>query len=202
MHPSDLSALALNCTLKPSPEPSSGDLMVSQFHAALRGHGLRTSSVRVVDHNVAPGVETDMGADDAWPRIREQVLAADVLVFVSDLDGAHVERGTARARTPRRRQWCRRRRRFTRAVRQGRDGGRGGKRGRCAQGHRRRLQALNDVGFTVPAQGATYWNGEAMHKTDYRDLDEPPDAVTAALATAVANGVHLARMLRDTAYPA
>lgn len=78
MHPSDLSALALNCTLKPSPEPSSGDLMVSQFHAALRGHGLRTSSVRVVDHNVAPGVETDMGADDAWPRIREQVLAADV----------------------------------------------------------------------------------------------------------------------------
>jgi hypothetical protein len=41
-----------------------------------------------------------------------------------------------------------------------------------------------------------------MHKTDYRDLDEPPDAVTAALATAVANGVHLARMLRDTAYPA
>lgn len=116
MHPSDLSALALNCTLKPSPEPSSGDLMVSQFHAALRGHGLRTSSVRVVDHNVAPGVETDMGADDAWPRIREQVLAADVLVFVSDLDGAHVERGTARARTPRRRQWCRRRRRFTPAV--------------------------------------------------------------------------------------
>ncbi len=202
MHPSDLSALALNCTLKPSPEPSSGDLMVSQFHAALRGHGLRTSSVRVVDHNVAPGVETDMGADDAWPGIREQVLAADVLVFVSDLDGAHVERGTARARTPRRRQWCRRRRRFTPAVRQGRDGGRGGKRGRCAQGHRRRLQALNDVGFTVRAQGATYWNGEAMHKTDYRDLDEPPDAVTAALATAVANGVHLARMLRDTAYPA
>lgn len=64
------------------------------------------------------------------------------------------------------------------------------------------FQALNDVGFTVPAQGATYWNGEAMHKTDYRDLDEPPDAVTAALATAVANGVHLARMLRDTAYPA
>lgn len=58
------------------------------------------------------------------------------------------------------------------------------------------------MGFTVPAQGATYWNGEAMHKTDYRDLDEPPDAVTAALATAVANGVHLARMLRDTAYPA
>jgi hypothetical protein len=41
-----------------------------------------------------------------------------------------------------------------------------------------------------------------MHKTDYRDLDEPPDAVTAALAAAVANGVHLARMLRDTAYPA
>ncbi|MBG6179131.1 hypothetical protein IWX62_000306 [Arthrobacter sp. CAN_A1] len=26
------------------------------------------------------------------------------------------------------------------------------------------MQALNDVGFTVPAQGGTYWVGEAMPK--------------------------------------
>ncbi len=62
------------------------------------------------------------------------------------------------------------------------------------------FQALNDVGFTIPAQGGTYWNGEAMQKVDYRDLDEPPDVVTAALRTAAANGAHLARLLRDTPY--
>ncbi len=26
-------------------------------------------------------------------------------------------------------------------------------------------QALDDVGFSIPAQGATYWNGAAMHST-------------------------------------
>ena len=104
MPPTDLSALALNSTLEPSPEPSSGDLMASQFLAALRGHGLRTSSVRVIDHNVALGVATDMCAGDGWPGIREQVLAADVLVFVSPTWMGHMSWGPAGARTPRRRQ--------------------------------------------------------------------------------------------------
>ena len=30
-------------------------------------------------------------------------------------------------------------------------------------------QALGDVGFTVPANGVTYWVGEAMQATDYKD---------------------------------
>lgn len=33
------------------------------------------------------------------------------------------------------------------------------------------FQTLNDVGFTIPAQGCTYWNGPAMGKTDYNDLE-------------------------------
>ena len=31
-------------------------------------------------------------------------------------------------------------------------------------------QALNDVGFTLPANAVTYWVGEAMGSTDYKDL--------------------------------
>src|ERR1700722_13105933 len=53
------------------------------------------------------------------------------------------------------------------------------------------FQGLNDVGFSLPAQGVTYWNGEAMHGTDFKDLDETPEAT--ASATATANGAHLAR---------
>ena len=34
------------------------------------------------------------------------------------------------------------------------------------------FQALNDVGFTIPAQAATYWVGEAMQAVDYQDLDD------------------------------
>ncbi len=63
------------------------------------------------------------------------------------------------------------------------------------------FQGLNDLGFTIPAQGVTYWNGEAMHGTDYKDLDETPEATASATATAAANAAHLARLLRASNYP-
>ena len=60
--------------------------------------------------------------------------------------------------------------------------------------------ALNDVGFTIAAQGATYWNGEAMHGEDYNDLDETPEAVATTTKTLAANTAHLARLLKGTPY--
>jgi hypothetical protein len=63
-------------------------------------------------------------------------------------------------------------------------------------------QALGDVGFTIPAQASVYWNGEAMQKTDYRQLDSIPEPVSRATATAAANAAHLARLLRAESYPA
>lgn len=64
------------------------------------------------------------------------------------------------------------------------------------------FQCLNDVGFTLPAQAVTYWNGEAMHNIDYQDLDETPQATAATTAAAGKNAVHLARLLRGQPYPA
>ncbi len=63
------------------------------------------------------------------------------------------------------------------------------------------FQCLNDVGFTIPAQGVTYWNGEAMHGTDFKDLDKTPEATASATATVAANASHLARLLRGQNYP-
>ena len=76
-------ALVLNCTLKPSPAESSCELLAGQVLDALGEHGVRGEQVRVVDHDVKPGVEKDMGDGDAWPQIREQVLAADILVIAT-----------------------------------------------------------------------------------------------------------------------
>ena len=56
------------------------------------------------------------------------------------------------------------------------------------------FQALNDCGFTVPAQGAVHWNGEAMSGVDYKDLDETPEAVARTTA-------HLARHLVTEPHP-
>jgi multimeric flavodoxin WrbA len=63
------------------------------------------------------------------------------------------------------------------------------------------FQSLNDVGFTIPANGGVYWNGEAMTTTDYKDLDETPSAVASTMATLAVNAVHLATLLKQNGYP-
>src|SRR5690606_13689074 len=63
------------------------------------------------------------------------------------------------------------------------------------------FQGLNDIGFTIPAQGVTYWNGEAMQTVDYLDLDETPEKTAGTTATVAANAAHLARLLKAQAYP-
>lgn len=55
-------------------------------------------------------------------------------------------------------------------------------------------------GFTVPAQGGVYWNGEAMTTTDFKDLDETPEAVATTITTMSSNAVHLAGFLKATPY--
>ncbi len=192
-----LTALALNCTLKPSPESSSSAVLASQILSELESHGVHGSALRVVDFDVKPGVEKDMGGGDQWPHIRSQVLAADILVVVSPtwmgqitsvgqrvlerLDAELSEDGTL----------------LNKVAIVGVVGNEDGAHHITSQ----LFQALNDVGFTVPSQGGTYWNGEAMHAVDYIDLKKAPDETAAATATAAANAAHLAGILAASGYP-
>jgi hypothetical protein len=59
-----LTALALNCTLTTSPQDSSTQLLTDQVLEALSKLGVAGSSVRLVDHDIRPGVEKDMGDGD------------------------------------------------------------------------------------------------------------------------------------------
>src|ERR1700761_2653035 len=78
-----LTALALVCTLKPAPGRSSSDLIATQLLDELARHDVTGTTVRVVDHDVKPGVELDMGDGDAWPGIRAQLAAADILILAT-----------------------------------------------------------------------------------------------------------------------
>src|SRR5262245_58550134 len=62
-------------------------------------------------------------------------------------------------------------------------------------------QALNDAGFTVPACGGTYWVGEAMGSTDYKDLRKPHKETAQATRLLAANAAHLAACLKAKTYP-
>ena len=200
-----LRALVLNCSLKPSSadERSSTQLLADQVLEQLAEHGVESAgSVRVVDHDVKRGVLVDMGDGDAWPEIRRQVLDADVLVLATPTWVGHPSSVAQRVME-----------RMDAELSHRDDEGRPFTFGKVAVvavvgnedgAHKITAdvsQALGDMGFTVPAQGATYWNGEAMHPTDYKDLDSTPDAVASTTATAARNAAHLARLLADAPYP-
>ena len=199
-----LRALALNCTLSPSPAPSSSELLAQQVLDGLASRGVEAGPiVRVVDHDVRPGVELDMGDGDAWPEIREQIMAADILVLATPTWMGQASSVCQRVFE-----------RLDAELSETDDQGRLETFGKVAVGvvvgnedgaHHITgvmFQCLNDVGFTIPANGITYWNGEAMHKTDFKDLPKTPDEVASATKTLAANAAHLAQMLAQSGYPA
>jgi hypothetical protein len=63
------------------------------------------------------------------------------------------------------------------------------------------FQALNDVGWTIPAGAACYWVGEAMGSTDFKDLPKTPDKVEETARMAASNAAHLAKLLKADPYP-
>jgi multimeric flavodoxin WrbA len=76
-------AVIVNCTLKPSPEPSNTEALAQVVAEALEKDGVTVDWVRAVDHDIKPGVESDMGDGDAWPAIRRQIVAAEILVVAT-----------------------------------------------------------------------------------------------------------------------
>ncbi|HEX7202604.1 MAG TPA: NAD(P)H-dependent oxidoreductase [Arthrobacter sp.] len=199
----DLTALALICSLTPSPAPSSSELMARHVLDELATHGVSGTSLRVVDHNVMPGVQVDMGDGDAWPDIRDRILAADILVLATPIWMGHPSSIAQRVME-----------RLDADLAEMDNEGRPIMYGKVAvvavvgneDGAHKTVadtqQGLNDVGFTLPAQGATYWVGEAMQTVDYKDLKAVPEKVAATTAGAARNAAHLSRFLRTSQYPA
>ncbi|MBY0687467.1 flavodoxin family protein [Microbacterium marinilacus] len=198
-----LRALALNCTLSPSPAPSSTALLNSQVLDALSALGVEGEQVRVVDHDVRPGVLADMGDGDEWPKLRQKVLDADILVLGTPTWMGHMSSVAQRVLE-----------RLDAELSETDDDGRPILAGKVAvvavvgneDGAHAIIadafQGLNDVGYTIPAQGSVYWNGEAMQTVDYRDLSETPEKVASTTETLAQNAAHLAALLGEHAYPA
>lgn len=80
---SSLRAVFLNCTLKPSPEPSNTQALSEVVADGLRERGVSVEFVRIADLDVPPGVKTEMGGGDAWPRVHELLLNSQILVIAS-----------------------------------------------------------------------------------------------------------------------
>lgn len=199
-----IKVIAINCTLKRSGgEPSSTDKMIALIGGELAAHGAElTETIRIADHDIKPGVTSDEGKGDAWPDLRRRILAADILLFgtpiwlgqPSSLAKRVLERMDAffsetddRGRMPS----------FGKVAVLGVVGNEDGAHHVTAE----LLQALNDTGWTVPAQAACYWVGEAMQKKDFKDLPAVPENVRGLARSLASNAAHLATMLKANAYP-
>lgn len=199
-----LTAIAINCSLKPSSgEPSSTDAMIGVISGELSRHGVALAeTIRIADHEVKPGTDSDMGEGDDWPELRRRILEADMLIF-----GGPIWLGQPSSIAKRVLE------RMDAFLSETDDRGRMPSLGKVAVAaivgnedgaHRVTadlFQALNDVGWTIPAGGACYWVGEAMGKVDFRDLPEVPDKVRQTAAMLASNAAHLARLLQGSAYP-
>ena len=198
----ELTALALCCSLKSAADPSSSELLAKRILVQLETHGATGDVIRVVDEHIAFGVSINEGDGDGWPALRDRMLAADILVIATPIwmgQPASVAKVVLE--------------RLDAELSESDDEGRlltfgkvaiigvvGNEDGahhviaECAQ-------ALNDTGFSLAANAGTYWVGEAMQTTEYRDLDFEPEKTASATKTTVANAVHLARLLKASAYP-
>jgi multimeric flavodoxin WrbA len=196
-----LRAVALSCTLKPSPAESSSALLGTQVLEALGSNDVEGELVRVADHDVRFGVGTDEGDGDEWPAIRQKVLDADIVVLSTPIWMGQPSSVCKMVLE-----------RLDAELGETDDEGRPSMLGKVAivavvgnedGAHHvtaECLQALNDVGFSHPANASTYWVGEAMQGTDFNDLEKTPDKTDGTTRTAAANAVHLARYLQGAPY--
>jgi len=202
---SDLTALFVNCTLKPSPEQSHTEGLMRISTQIMELNGVTVEFVRALDHELAPGVWPDMrehGAErDDWPALYERVQAADILVL-----GSPIWLGEKSS-------VC------TRVIERlygnssvlneegqyafyGKVGGcliTGNEDGikHCSMNI---LYSLQHLGFTIPPQADAGWIGEAGPGPSYLDAGSggPENDFTNRNTTFMTwNLLHLARLLKD-----
>jgi multimeric flavodoxin WrbA len=199
-----ITAQPINCTLKRSTgETSSTDAMIAVMAKAFEAKGVTIApTLRMADYDILPGVTSDEGDGDDWPGLREKILAADILLFgtpiwmgqassiakrILERMDAFLEETDDQGRMPS----------YSKLAVVAIVGNEDGAHFVTAQ----LAQALNDVGWTIPAVAACYWVGEAMGSTDFKDLDTTPDKVTKTAEMVAANAAHLAKLLQREPYP-
>lgn len=170
---------------------------------ALEGHDVDTEIIRVIDHDVRPGVSSDEGAGDEWPRIRERILAAEILVMATPTWLGRPSSVAQRVLE-----------RLDALLSEEDDEGRPVAYNRVAgvvvtgneDGAHHVISeiagGLIDIGFTVPGQAWTYWNRGPGPGDSYLESDAGKDWSHATGRAAAGNLVAVARALEASPMPA
>jgi len=202
---SDLKALFLNCTLKPTPQLSHTEGLITISKAIMEKNGVAVEVLRPVDFDLAFGVYPDMTEHgwevDDWPQILTKVMAANILVITtpiwlgekSSVCTQVVERlYAASAELNEAGQYAYYGRVGGCLVTGNEDGAK-----HCAMNI---LYSLQHLGYVIPPQADAAWLGEAGPGPSYLDPDSggPQNDFTNRNTTFMTwNLLHMARMLKD-----
>jgi multimeric flavodoxin WrbA len=202
---SDLNALFLNCTLKPSPEMSHTQGLIDMSKAIMEKNGISVEDLRPVDFDIAFGVWPDMTEhgweDDEWPEIYAKVKTADILVITSPIwlgekssvctmtiERLYSTSGDLNTHG----QYAYYGRVGGCLITGNEDGAK-----HCSMNI---LYSLQHLGYTIPPQADAGWLGPAGPGPSYMDPDSggPENDFTNRNTTFMTwNLMHLARMLKD-----
>src|SRR5919198_6775136 len=198
-----LKAVLLNCTLKKSPEVSNTEALMRNVIEVLEPLDVDCELIRVVDHNIPFGVESDMGDGDEWPGILDKIMGADILIMgmsiwfgvrssvaqmvIERLDGTYNTTNDVG-------QYPLYNKVGGVVVTGNEDGAHD-----CASNT---LFNLSHLGCTIPPNADTYWLGNAGPGPSYIEAGGEHHPYTRKTTPWMAhNGVHLARILKDHPIP-
>jgi multimeric flavodoxin WrbA len=195
-------ALVLNCTLKPSPATSNTEALAQVLIRQFEAEGVEADLVRLVDLDIRPGVSSDMGDGDAWPAVREKILASDILVIATPTWLGQHSSVCMRALE-----------RMDALISETDDSGRPVAFGKVAgivitgneDGAHHIVgtvsQALIDIGFTIPGHSWTYWHLGPGAGPDYTATDKGHDYSDRVGRNAARNLMAAAQALSPRTFP-
>jgi multimeric flavodoxin WrbA len=166
-------AVVLNCSLKRGDERSNTQMLAAGVIDALGNRDVECETFRLADLDIHPGVESDMGEGDEWPRVREALLEAEIIIFATPTWVGRPSSIAQRALE-----------RMDALISETDDEGRPVAYNKVAgvvvtgneDGAHHVISeitgALGDIGYTVPGQAWTYWNRGPGPGPDYADTDE------------------------------
>lgn len=85
MNNQKLKAITLLATLKPKNEVSNTEVLSQLLISKLAVYNVESEIVRLIDYNIPPGLRSDMGPGDDWPKILKKVLASEIVIFATPI---------------------------------------------------------------------------------------------------------------------